>query len=145
MNIPYTFSPPDRGNIHPNSSQTNKPEKERSKPSSQSINAAPTLPTLSVTLEGVLKIPVPMIRPMLKLKPVTKKPKILSRLDITDIKLIWQKQASYIRNVVLQSPKCRPKHQQYLLQSSTHQVEQSHLPRVSLHCSCCRWNQSLHH
>ena len=61
----YTFSPPLRGNIVPSSSQMKRPERHEARPRSQSIKAAPTLPTLDTTDEGVEKIPVPMMRPML--------------------------------------------------------------------------------
>ena len=41
----YTCSPPERGNIVPNSSQMNSPQNERTKPSTQSMSEAPTEPT----------------------------------------------------------------------------------------------------
>jgi hypothetical protein len=61
----YTFSPPDRGNIVPNSSQTKSPQNERAKPRTQSIRDAPTDPTDPRMDDGVENIPVPMIAPML--------------------------------------------------------------------------------
>jgi hypothetical protein len=51
--------------MHPNSSQTKRPAKERMAPSTQRRRAAPTEPTEDVMLDGVENIPVPMIRPML--------------------------------------------------------------------------------
>jgi hypothetical protein len=61
----YTFSPPERGNIVPNSSQIKSPQNERRKPATQSNRDAPTEPTDSRMLEGVENMPVPIIRPML--------------------------------------------------------------------------------
>jgi hypothetical protein len=61
----YTFSPPDRGNIVPNSSQTKRPQNERAKPMTQSIRDAPTDPTKPRMYDGVENIPVPMMAPTL--------------------------------------------------------------------------------
>lgn len=61
----YTFSPPDLGNIEPNSSHMNSPQKERMKPRIQSMREAPTEPTELRIDEGVEKMPVPMMRPTL--------------------------------------------------------------------------------
>ena len=61
----YTFSPPDLGNMVPNSSQMNRPQKESTKPRTQSMSDAPTEPTDPRMEEGVEKMPVPMIRPTL--------------------------------------------------------------------------------
>ena len=61
----YTFSPPERGNIVPNSSQMNSPQNDKTKPSTQSIKDAPTEPTDPRIEDGVEKIPVPIIRPTL--------------------------------------------------------------------------------
>lgn len=61
----YTFSPPDRGNIVPYSSQTKSPQNDSTKPSVQSIRDAPTECTEPRIEEGVEKMPVPMIRPTL--------------------------------------------------------------------------------
>jgi hypothetical protein len=61
----YTFSPPDRGNMVPNSSQTKSPQNERAKPRTQSIRDAPTDPTDPRMEDGVENMPVPMIVPML--------------------------------------------------------------------------------
>lgn len=62
----YTFSPPDRGNIVPYSSQTKSPQKDSMNPSVQSIKDAPTEWTEPRIEEGVEKMPVPMIRPTLQ-------------------------------------------------------------------------------
>jgi hypothetical protein len=61
----YTFSPPDRGNMVPNSSQTKSPQSERTKPMTQSIRDAPTDPTELRIDDGVENIPVPMMAPTL--------------------------------------------------------------------------------
>jgi len=61
----YTFSPPERGNIVPNSSQMKSPQNENKKPATQSKRDAPTEPTEPRILDGVENIPVPMTRPML--------------------------------------------------------------------------------
>jgi hypothetical protein len=61
----YTFSPPDRGNMVPNSSQTKSPQRERAKPRTQSIRDAPTDPTDLRIEYGVENIPVPMMAPTL--------------------------------------------------------------------------------
>jgi len=61
----YTFSPPDRGNMVPNSSQTKSPQRERAKPMTQSIRDAPTDPTKPRMDDGVENIPVPMMAPTL--------------------------------------------------------------------------------
>lgn len=61
----YTFSPPERGNIVPSSSQTQSPANDRASPRIQSISEAPTECTDERIDEGVEKIPVPMIRPTL--------------------------------------------------------------------------------
>jgi hypothetical protein len=50
------FSPPERGNMQANSTQTYVPARERRYPSTQRKREAPTLPTLVAILEGV---PVP--------------------------------------------------------------------------------------
>lgn len=62
----YTFSPPERGNMVPNSSQMKSPQNESTKPSTQSMSEAPTDPTEPRMEEGVEKMPVPMIRPTLR-------------------------------------------------------------------------------
>ena len=49
----------------PNSSQMKSPQKERTKPSTQSMSDAPTDPTDPRIEEGVEKMPVPMMRPTL--------------------------------------------------------------------------------
>lgn len=51
--------------MHPNSSQMKRPANASTSPKPHSSRAAPTLPTLSVMEDGVEKIPVPMILPML--------------------------------------------------------------------------------
>ena len=61
----YTFSPPDRGNMVPNSSQTKSPQNERANPRTHSIRDAPTDPTDPRMEDGVENMPVPMIAPML--------------------------------------------------------------------------------
>lgn len=62
----YTFSPPERGNIVPSSSQTNKPQKERTNPSAHRRSEAPTECTEVRIEEGVEKMPVPIMRPTLE-------------------------------------------------------------------------------
>jgi hypothetical protein len=57
----YTFSPPERGNMVPNSSQINSPQNESAKPRTQSIRDAPTDLTDPRIDDGVENIPVPMI------------------------------------------------------------------------------------
>ena len=61
----YTFSPPERGNMVPNSSQTKSPQSESAKPKTQSIKDAPTEPTDPRMDDGVENIPVPMMAPTL--------------------------------------------------------------------------------
>jgi hypothetical protein len=61
----YTFSPPERGNMGPNSSQIKSPQKESKMPANQSNRDAPTDPTDSRMVDGVENIPVPIIRPIL--------------------------------------------------------------------------------
>jgi len=51
--------------MQPNSSQMRRPAKEMKSPASHRSIAAPTLPTPETIDEGVEKIPVPMMRPML--------------------------------------------------------------------------------
>lgn len=50
----------------PNSSQMNKPQNERTNPSTQSISDAPTEPTPLRIEDGVEKMPVPMMRPTIR-------------------------------------------------------------------------------
>ena len=61
----YTFSPPERGIIVPNSSQTKRPQKDKTNPRTQSMREAPTELTEESIEDGVEKIPVPIIRPTL--------------------------------------------------------------------------------
>jgi hypothetical protein len=61
----YTFSPPERGNIVPNSSQTKRPQKDSTNPRTQSMREAPTELTEESIDDGVEKIPEPIIRPTL--------------------------------------------------------------------------------
>ena len=61
----YTFSPPERGIIVPNSSQTKRPQKDSTNPRTQSIREAPTELTDESIDDGVEKIPVPIMRPTL--------------------------------------------------------------------------------
>lgn len=61
----YTFSPPERGIMVPNSNQMNNPQKDRANPRTQSIIDAPTDPTVLRIEDGVEKIPVPMMWPTL--------------------------------------------------------------------------------
>ena len=61
----YTFSPPERGYMVPNSSQTNRPQKDRTKPRTQSMREAPTEWTEESIDEGVEKIPLPITEPTL--------------------------------------------------------------------------------
>lgn len=71
----YTFSPPERGNIVPNSSQIKSPQKESKKPATQSNRDAPTDPTDPRMVDGVENIPVPIIRPMLDANSMRRKNK----------------------------------------------------------------------
>ena len=59
--------------MQPNSIHTQRPENERAAPSTHSMRAAPTLPTLLVMEEGVAKIPEPMIFPTLRTALVCQK------------------------------------------------------------------------
>lgn len=61
----YTFSPPERGNMVPNSSQINNPQNDSAKPRAQSIKDAPTDPTDPRMDDGVENMPVPIILPTL--------------------------------------------------------------------------------
>ena len=62
----YTFSPPERGNIVPSSSQTNKPQKDRANPRAQRSKDAPTEWTDVRIEDGVENIPVPIMLPTLR-------------------------------------------------------------------------------
>lgn len=90
----YTFSPPDRGIIVPNSSQTKSPQSERAKPRTQSIRDAPTDPTKPRMDDGVENIPVPMMAPTL-VPNVRKSEKIKGR-------------AGHLSIVQLNTPRWRP-------------------------------------
>ena len=57
----YTFSPPERGIIVPNSIQTKRPQKDSTNPRTQSMREAPTELTEESIDDGVEKIPVPII------------------------------------------------------------------------------------
>ena len=61
----YTFSPPERGIMVPNSSQTKRPQNDSTNPRTQSMREAPTEFTDESIDDGVEKIPVPIIRPTL--------------------------------------------------------------------------------
>jgi len=61
----YTFSPPERGNIVPYSSQTKRPQNDSRKPRTHNMREAPTEPTELRMEDGVENIPVPIIRPTL--------------------------------------------------------------------------------
>jgi hypothetical protein len=61
----YTFSPPERGIIVPNSSQTKRPQKDSTNPRTQSMREAPTELTDESIDDGVEKIPDPITRPTL--------------------------------------------------------------------------------
>ena len=61
----YTFSPPERGNMVPSSSQMKSPQIDMKNPRSQSMRDAPTDPTDPRIDDGVEKIAVPIIRPIL--------------------------------------------------------------------------------
>ena len=61
----YTFSPPERGIIVPNSIQTKRPQNDSTNPRTQSMREAPTEFTDESIDDGVEKIPVPIIRPTL--------------------------------------------------------------------------------
>ena len=52
--------------MHPNSSHTKSPAMDMANPITHMNIAAPTLPVLLVMLDGVEKIPEPIIRPMLQ-------------------------------------------------------------------------------
>jgi hypothetical protein len=69
----YTFSPPERGNMVPNSSQMKSPQNESKNPATQSNRDAPTDPTDPRMVDGVENIPVPIIRPMLDANSIKKK------------------------------------------------------------------------
>lgn len=62
----YTFSPPLRGIMQANSSQTQSPDTDSRSPSTHRSIEAPKDPTPLTIEEGVEKIPVPIIRPILK-------------------------------------------------------------------------------
>lgn len=91
----YTFSPPERGNMVPNSSHIKSPQNERKKPATQSNKDAPTDPTDLRIVDGVEKIPVPIIRPMLETNSMRKGFKITGRSE-------------YMSIVQLNTPKWRP-------------------------------------
>ena len=61
----YTFSPPERGNIVPNSRNTRRPQKDTRQPRDQQRREEPTLCTEERIEDGVLKIPRPIIFPTL--------------------------------------------------------------------------------
>ena len=61
----YTFSPPDRGYVVPSSSQIMRPQNESKAPSAHRNSEAPTEPTDLRIDDGVEKMPVPMICPIL--------------------------------------------------------------------------------
>ena len=61
----YTFSPPERGIMVPNSSQMKRPQNDSTNPRTQSMREAPTELTEESIDDGVEKIPVPIIRPTL--------------------------------------------------------------------------------
>lgn len=90
----YTFSPPLLGNMVPNSSQTNRPQKDMTSPRSHSISDAPTEPTDPRIEEGVEKIPVPMVLPT------------LSGMRFKE----WEVSGyeSYMRRVQVETPRWRP-------------------------------------
>lgn len=75
----YTFSPPERGNMEPSSSHIKSPQNEKKKPATQKIKEAPTDPTELRIVDGVEKIPVPIIRPMLETSSMRKGFKITRR------------------------------------------------------------------
>jgi hypothetical protein len=91
----YTFSPPERGNMVPNSSHIKSPQNERKKSATQSNKDAPTDPTDLRIVDGVEKIPVPIIRPMLETNSMRKDFKITRR-------------GGYMSIVQLNTPKWRP-------------------------------------
>ena len=62
----YTFSPPLLGNMVPNSSHMNSPQNAKTNPSTQTMSDAPMEPTPDRMDDGVEKISVPMIRPMMR-------------------------------------------------------------------------------
>jgi hypothetical protein len=90
----YTFSPPDRGNMVPNSSQIKSPQSERTKPMTQSISDAPTDPTKPRMDDGVENIPVPMMAPML-VANVRKSER-------------YNRRVGHLSNVQLKTPRWRP-------------------------------------
>jgi hypothetical protein len=75
----YTFSPPERGNMVPNSSHIKSPQNERKKPATQSNKDAPTDPTELRIVDEVEKIPVPIIRPILETNSMRKGFKLTRR------------------------------------------------------------------
>lgn len=112
----YTFSPPERGHVVPISIHTRSPpvrkiakiiycvgdficdsQSERRKPSAQSNKLAPMEPTPPNIELGVLKIPVPIIRPILSHR---------STNVWFDGALI--RASSYMRSVQVVTPRCLP-------------------------------------
>jgi hypothetical protein len=79
----------------PNSSHIESPQNERKKPATQSNKDAPTDPTDPRIVDGVEKILVPIIRPMLETNSVRKGFKITRRDE-------------YMSIVQLNTPKWRP-------------------------------------
>ena len=92
----YTFSPPERGIIVPNSSQMKRPQNDRMKPSTQSMRDAPTDPTDPRIEEGVEKMPVPMMRPT------------LDGEELGFAQKTARYERTYMRSVQLNTPRCRP-------------------------------------
>jgi len=91
----YTFSPPERGNMVPNSSHIKSPQNDRKKQATQSNKDAPTDPTDLRMVDGVEKIPVPIIRPMLETNSIREGLKMTRR-------------SGYMSIVQLNTPKWRP-------------------------------------
>lgn len=63
----YTFSPPDRGSMHPYSSETTSPQAAKRVPTVQTTKANPTLPVDLTMDPGVAKIPLPITRDTTKM------------------------------------------------------------------------------
>jgi hypothetical protein len=79
----------------PNSSHVKSPQNEREKPATQSNKDAPTDPTELRIVDGVEKIPVPIIRPMLETDSMRKGFKLTRR-------------GGYMSIVQLNTPNWRP-------------------------------------
>jgi hypothetical protein len=96
----YTFSPPERGYMVPNSSQIKSPQNESKKPATQTNKDAPTDPTDPRIVDGAENMPVPIILPMLGTDLVRKARKIARK------GLIHEHCAAKYTQVATHSPGC---------------------------------------